>query len=104
MKQIHLFHNKLIISIEAKLWDYLCNFRFFSTNPSDEELETEFIIGTGITESSIQLWDEASSKFSSYINELMQIYNQTDYFMKLRNLVISGGKVENLNLIIDGIT
>lgn len=103
MKQIILFDNKLVVSIEPELWDYLCGFRFFSSNPSDEEIEAEFVSGTGITRNKTHLWNEASERFSSYIQELKEIYNQEDYFMKLKNLVINGGKVENLNLIIDGI-
>lgn len=103
MKHILLFDNKLKVSIETGLWNYLCNFRFFSSNPSNEEIEAEFVSGTGITKSKTHLWEEASSRFTSYIEELKQIYNQSDYFMKLKNLVINGGKVENLDLIIDGI-
>lgn len=103
MKRIFLFDNMLMIHIDTELWDYLCNFRFFSSNPSDKEIEAEFISGTGITKNKPQLWSEANSRFVSYIEELRQIYKQDEYFMKLKNLIIKGGKVENLALIIDGI-
>ena len=78
MKQILLFDNKLTVSIKTELWEYLCNYRFFTSNPSDEELEAEFCSGTGITKSKTHLWGEADSRFTEYIEYLKEIYEYRD--------------------------
>ena len=70
--KIRLF-GKLDISISESDWTYLCNHRFFNDNPSIDEIEAEFVSGTGITSKKIDKWEKASEKFSEYINDLREI-------------------------------
>ena len=72
MKQIILF-NSLKINISETDWQYLCNYRFFTTTPSDETVQAEFVSGTGITSRKKHLWKEADKRFAEYIEDLREI-------------------------------
>lgn len=69
MKKIRLY-DALDVEISDDDWDFLCNVRFFTDTPTYDEIETEFLAGTFITENKKHLGDVASSKFAEYIADL----------------------------------
>ena len=71
-KTIILFSN-LTFEVSAEDWDFLCKYRFFSDNPSEEQIQAEFVSGTGITKNKIHLWRKASERFSEYVADLRDI-------------------------------
>lgn len=72
MKRIVLFE-KLDVNISDEDWFFLCKARFFSNNPPIEDIEAEFVSGTGITPNKRKLWVEASNRFHDYIADLRDI-------------------------------
>lgn len=75
MKTFSLFNDKLNITISQTDWDFLCQNRFFTDNPTEEMIQSEFVSGTGITAKKAFLWNNASEKFTEYISELKEIQN-----------------------------
>ncbi len=73
MKQISVFDNKLTFSIPLDEWEFFCKNELFSDTPSQEDVETEFVTGTGITPKKQHLWAEASTRFVEYIKDLRRI-------------------------------
>ncbi len=65
--------DKIVVNISDEDWDYLCKNRIFSDTPSDEDIRTEFVIGTGITPNTPELWDKADEAFAKYIEDLREI-------------------------------
>jgi len=54
-------------------WNFMCKNRFFSENPPMDEVQAEFVTGTGITKSKKDLWNQASSRFADYVDDLREI-------------------------------
>lgn len=73
MKEVKLFNNQMILNISEEDWYFLCLNRLFSDTPSLDEIEAEFVTGTGITQNKPLLWNEADKMFSEYINDLRDI-------------------------------
>ena len=73
--------DQLELTISKEDWDFLCTIRFFSDNPTYEEIEREFVSGTGITSKKKDLWPNASVAFKEYIANLRDmdpfVYNPT---------------------------
>ena len=65
--------NDLTIHVSPNDWNYLCKNRFPSDNPSLDEIQTEFVSGTGITPNKKHLWNEADTRFAEYVQELREI-------------------------------
>ena len=51
----------------------MCKNRFGTDDPPYEEIQAEFVSGTGITEKKRELWNEADKRFSDYISDLKDI-------------------------------
>ena len=70
---------ELNISITEEDWKFLCIARFFSDNPTIEDIEAEFVSGTGITPNKKEKWELASELFHEYVADLRDmnpyIYN-----------------------------
>lgn len=69
MKTITLFET-LSLSVSDENWDFLCKYRFFTNTPSIEDVQREFITGTGITPNKQYLWNNANTMFEEYISDL----------------------------------
>ncbi len=87
--QILLFNecNPLIVTVSEDDWVYLCQNRFLTNNPTDEQIEAEFVSGTGVTPNKPWLWDKASQLFAEYIAELKEI-QEIDINAMARELII----------------
>ncbi len=48
MKIIKIW-NELEVQVSDEDWAFMCEVRFFSENPTDDAIETEFVNGTRIT-------------------------------------------------------
>lgn len=72
MRKIILFH-QMILTISDIDWDFLCKNRFFTDDPLKEEIQAEFVSGTGITQNKPHLWKEAEKRFAEYIEDLREI-------------------------------
>lgn len=70
MKEIKVFDDQLTVHISDEDWDYLCNYKFFTKQPSPNEFEDEFIVGTCVYPSEKHTWKEADKKLAQYVNEL----------------------------------
>lgn len=68
-----VFYGKIKVQISEEDYAYLCKNRFNGEKPSQEELCSEFVTGTGITPNKPHLWSQASQKFAEYINDLREI-------------------------------
>ncbi len=66
---------ELSVLVEKADWDYLCKYRFFTNKPSEEQIECEFVTGTGITPNKKELLvsDIATKYFADYIKELKEV-------------------------------
>lgn len=73
MKEINLFDNQITLNISEEHWEYLCKYRFFSEQPAIEEIQAEFVTGTGITRNKPLLWEYANTRFSEYVEDLKEI-------------------------------
>ncbi len=49
MNKIIIFNNKLPINVSNEDWQFLCSKVFYNDNPTIEDIEMEFVTGTGIT-------------------------------------------------------
>ena len=67
------FWNVLTVHISPNDWDFLCKNRFLSDNPSLDEIQAEFVSGTGISPNKKHLWNEADARFTEYVQELREI-------------------------------
>ncbi|MBQ9277969.1 MAG: hypothetical protein IJ224_04970 [Lachnospiraceae bacterium] len=65
--------DELIIIINYDDWMFMCKNRFGTETPSYEEIQAEFVTGTGITKNKRELWREANARFTEYINDLKEI-------------------------------
>ncbi len=72
-KTITVFDGRLSFDITLDDWEYLCKKRFYTYNPDPESIEAEFVTGTGITSSKLNLWVEAADRFSEYVADLREI-------------------------------
>ncbi len=72
-KTIKLFEDKLTVKVSAENWQYLCENRFLSDNPSQEDIQSEFVSGTGISRRNPERWALASESFAEYIDDLREI-------------------------------
>ena len=70
---IKIFDNQLVFEISYKDWCYLCNNIFYTFEPNQDDIEAEFVTGTGITPKKKESWGGASTKFTEYINNLRTI-------------------------------
>lgn len=86
-----LLFQVLHVTVAKDDWDYLCKRRFFTDAPSTEQIEAEFVTGTGITPNKKHLWDNASELFAEYIQDLREI-QQLDINQAARNLLTSEEK------------
>lgn len=82
---VNLFNN-ITLFISEDDWLFMCNNRFFTNNPTIEDVQREFIIGTGITPNKKHLWAEANKRFNEYISELKDI-QKLDINAMARNLL-----------------
>ena len=64
----------LVLSVSEENWAYLCTHRFFSDEPTIEEIRAEFVSGTGITEEKKDRWTNADDDFCQYIEDLKEIF------------------------------
>ena len=86
MKYIELFDGQLGLEISDENWDYLCKYRFGTTNPSLNFIEPEFVTGTRITPGKKDIFHDASRLFADYINDLREI-NHDDINRQARELL-----------------
>lgn len=63
----------MVLEISEEDWIFLCQNCLFSENPTIEDIQTEFVVGTGITQNKPLLWKEADKMFSEYIQDLREI-------------------------------
>ncbi len=68
-----LLWNALPLHITQEDWDFLCSQRLFTNTPDLEDIEAEFVSGTGITENKQELWAKADMSFAAYIEDLRKI-------------------------------
>ena len=73
MKKVRLFDNQMVLNISEEDWDFLCQNRLFSENPAIDEIQAEFVSGTGITKNKKHLWENANEKFLEYVKDLKEI-------------------------------
>lgn len=73
MKEFKIFDGQLTVHVTDEDWESLCNTRLLTINPSEDQLENEFVTGTWITETDINLWENADNKFHEYIDELLEL-------------------------------
>lgn len=64
---------ELTFSIPYSHWAFMCRFRFFSHDPSEEDWQREFVTGTGITPEKREAWPQARQRFLDYIDDLSSI-------------------------------
>ncbi len=69
---------ELELHISDEDWKYMCENRFFTDNPEYDDIQAEFVSGTGITSQRRELWDKASENFAEYIQELREIRKKRD--------------------------
>lgn len=74
-KEINLFDGNVRFLISYKDWEFLCNTRFFTDNPSEQLIQAEFVTGTGITSNTPELWKNAGNDFMDYIDYLRNVQN-----------------------------
>ena len=86
-KQLRLFDNQLKLSVSAEDWDYLCENVFYSDDPDIDDVESEFVTGTGVTPRKVDLWPEASKRFASYVDEL-RVVKSLDINQMCRDLIL----------------
>ena len=84
-KVIKLF-DELVITVGYDDWMFLCEHRFGTDTASYEDIQAEFVTGTGITPNKRNLWPEAETRFTEYINELREI-NSMDINKAARELL-----------------
>ena len=83
MHCFYVFNNQLEVHVSARHWLYLCQYRFFTDQPSTEDLQTEFVTGTQITSQMRDKWDCASTACAGYIDDLITISGKS---LELRQL------------------
>ena len=76
----------MFLTISDKDWEFLCKNRLFNDDPLKEEIQAEFVSGTGITQNKPHLWKEAEKRFAEYIEDLREI-QQMDVNKLARNLL-----------------
>ena len=72
MKVVVLFE-QLTLNVPDEDWEFMCKYRFFTQNPSQEDIQAEFVTGTGITKNKPHMWNEAGKRFSEYVDNLRDI-------------------------------
>ncbi len=93
--------DKIELNISKTDLDFLCEKRFFTDKPTLEDIQSEFVIGTGITPNKAHLmslsrreetgkWKESSKRFHEYVDDLRAIEN-TDVNSMARELIASKG-------------
>ena len=65
----------LELHISNEDWTFLCECRLFSSNPAIEDIQSEFVTGTGITQNKKELWPRADELSAEYISDLREIRN-----------------------------
>lgn len=60
--------NKIELKISKTDLDFLCEKRFFTDKPTLEDIQSEFVTGTGITPNKAHLWKDASKRFHEYVD------------------------------------
>jgi hypothetical protein len=73
MKKVKIFDNQMVLQISEEDWSFLCQYRLFSDDPPIDEIQAEFVSGTGITKNKQHLWKKANERFSEYIQDLREI-------------------------------
>ncbi len=68
-----VFFDCITVNISDEDCKYLCEHRFFSEDPTDEDIRVEFVTGTGITPNKPELWNQADKMFADYVNDLRQV-------------------------------
>ena len=71
--------DKIELKISRTDLDYLCKNRFFTDKPTVDDIQREFVTGTGITPNKAHLWKDASKRFHEYVNDLRAI-EDTDLY------------------------
>ncbi len=72
-KKISVFNNNLQFYVSNDDWKFMCEHRFYTDNPKLDEIQAEFVSGTGITQNKKNLWAEASDRFTEYVQDLREI-------------------------------
>ena len=63
----------MTLNVPDEDWEFMCKYRFFTQNPSEEDIQAEFVTGTGITKNKPHMWNEAGKRFSEYVDNLRDI-------------------------------
>lgn len=63
----------LTVTVTRNDWQYLCDHRWFTNTPTADDIQTEFITGTGITPNQPELFSSATEEFHQYVDELRMI-------------------------------
>lgn len=82
----YTFYDTISVTIQDQDWKFLCDHRFFSDHPQLEDVQAEFVSGTGITPNTPERWKEASKCFADYVAELRDI-KKMDINSMARNLL-----------------
>ena len=79
--------DKLVIEITDEDWNFFCEYRFGTHQPTEEMIQSEFVSGTGIHINKKDKWSVASKEFSEYIADLKEI-QRLDVNQAAKNLII----------------
>lgn len=71
--QICIFAKELTLQVAYEDFCFMCKKRFGTNEPSEDDWQTEFVTGTGITSERKDLWPRASERFAEYINDLREL-------------------------------
>lgn len=99
------FWNELTVHISPNDWDFLCKNRFLSDNPSLDEIQAEFVSGTGISSNKKHLWSEADARFTEYVQELREIQGMNinqmarDLLKEGKDQIMSGNQDNKYTII-----
>ena len=91
LENTYIIFNEIALTISDDDLDYLCKQRFFTDNPTIEDIQREFVTGTGITPNKKHLWSEANMRFKNYIDELRDI-QKLDINDMAESLIIHKGR------------
>ena len=89
MKEFDVFDGRLTVHVSDEDWEFFCNKRILNQNPSTEDIECEFVTGTGIIPSRKDLWSKADTLFAEYIEDLRE-FSKIDINAACRALLESG--------------
>ncbi len=85
-----ILFDELKLNISEENWQFLLQHRFSSKIPTNDELQAEFVSGTGITKKRKDLWPKAEIRFNEYIDDLKDIQS-LDVNSSIRDLIDNNG-------------